>query len=504
MKKIRLLSLMMTLSLSFQVLSAPVQAAETTALPQTTEAVQGPVAMEEPIPTVAELTFGQVCVQQGCRTIEGMVPLAGSEPKLDSAMGVFLYEANTDTVVYAYNPDTALPPGNLAKIVTGIVALQYCDMDDQVTVAEGIKGRLPGGARTMSLTNNETLTVRDLMHGLILTDASDAAVALAEHISGSRQNFVPLMNEWVKSLGCTNTEFGTVHGVDGNLSYTTARDLAKIVREALKNEDFAEVFNAAKYTVPKTNVNDKERELKTMNYMRDTGVIEQFYDRRILGGMASYEATSKACLVTTSESQNMHFIAVVLGCNRTFMAEKSWQPTIYGNFEEMAELLKFGYNNYKVNRIVYDDICMSQFAVANGECNAAGIAKVNIDSVVPNTAQMKNLTTNYTLLGGNLSAPIQEGQKIATVELWYRNSCLAEAEIFAMGAVKKTDDTGVKIYSVGMEASSGGGGFWNVVGTVCVIGLGLAAAYLAFNSYMRTKIRARHRRRRMERRRSRG
>lgn len=508
MKKFRLLSLMMTLILAFQLLSVPARAAETTAPPQTTGAAQGPVAMEEPVPTVAELTFGQVCVQQGCRTIEGMVPLAGSEPKLNSAMGVFLYEVNTDTVLYAYNPDTKLPPGNLAKIVTGIVALQYCKMDDQVTVAEGIKGRLPGGAITMSLTNNESLTVRDLLHGLILTDASDAAVALAEHISGSRQNFVPLMNEWVKSIGCANTEFATVHGVDGSLSFTTARDMAKIVREALKNEDFAEVFSAAKYTVPKTNVNDKERTLKTMNYMRDDGVITQFYDRRILGGMASYEATSKACLVTTSESQNMHFIAVVLGCIRTFSEVNSWQPQIYGNFEEMAELLKFGYKNYKVNRIVYDDMCMSQFAVANGECNAAGIAKVNIDSVVPNTAQMKNLTTNYTLLGGksggNLSAPIQEGQKIATVELWYRNSCLAEAEIFAMGSVKKTDDTGVKIHSVAAKGAGGGGGIWNVVGTVCVIGLGLAAAYLAFNSYMRARNRARHRRRRAERRRSRG
>jgi len=511
MKKIRLLSLFMALLLSFQPVCAPAQAAQTTEAPQTTGTAtqpQGPVAMEEPVPTTAELSFGQVCVQNGCRTIEAMVPLAGTEPKLASAMAVFLYEANTDTVVYAFNPDTKLPPGNLAKLVTGIVALQFCDMDDQVTVAEGIKGRLPGGAITMNLTNNETLTVRDLLHGLILTDASDAAVALAEHISGSRQNFVPLMNEWVKSIGCTNTEFGTVHGVDGNASVTTARDVARIVREATKNEDFAEVFNAATYTVPATNVNKDARKLKTLNYMRDTGVIEQFYDKRILGGMASYEATSKACLVTTSESQNMHYIAVVLGCNRIFSTEKSWQPQTYGNFEEMAELLKFGYNNYKVNRIVYDDMCLSQFAVEGGECNAAGRAKVNIDSVVPNTAQMKNLTTNYTLLGSksgrNLSAPIQEGEKIATVELWYRNSCLAEAEVFAMGAVKRSDDTGVKIHSVAGSADAGGSGFWNVVGTVCVIGLGLAAGYLALNSYMRARSRARHRRRRVERRRSRG
>ena len=191
---------------------------------------------------------------------------------------------------------------------------------------------------------------------------------------------------------------------------------------------------------------------------------------------------------------------MVLGCKRQFK-ENGWQPSIYGNFEEMAELLKFGFNNYKVNRIVYDDIAMNQFTVANGESNAVGKANVNIDSVVPINAQMKNLTMNYNL-EGTLTAPIKAGQKLGTVELWYRNSCLAEAEVFAMGDVVPASNTGVVIHSTA-EMVSSGSKFWNVVGTIVVIALGLAAAYLGFNAYMRATRRARHRRRRQERRRTR-
>lgn len=502
MKKIRMMSWLLSVLLMAQSLVMPTGATAQNSEPSTaaTEPA-GPVAMVEPtVPEPTETPFGKVCVQKGCRTIEGMVPLGGSEPKLETAASVFLYEMNTDTVVYAYNPDMPLPPGNLAKLVTGIVTLNFCKMDDMVTVKEGIKGRLPISSLTIGLTNNEVISVRDLLHALILTDANDAAVVLAEHISGTRQGFVPLMNEWVKSIGCTNTEFATVHGVDGAASKTSARDMAKIVRAAIANEDFAEVFNAASYDIEPTNVNNKKRSLKSYNYMRDDGTITQFHQKRVTGGMASYETTSGACLVLTSQQNNMRYISVVMGCHRTFAAN-GWQPTNYGNFEEMSELLKFGYDNYKVNRIVYEGMTMSQFAVNNGESNAVGQARVNIDSVVPITAQMKNLTVNYDL-DGYLTAPIEKGKRIATVELWYRNSCLAEAEVFAVGDVKPADDTGVVIHSKAAQAAKSGAGIWGTLGTICVIALGLAGVYLGYNSYMRAKMRARRRRRRAERRRT--
>ena len=131
-----------------------------------------------------------------------------------------------------------------------------------------------------------------------------------------------------------------------------------------------------------------------------------------------------------------------------------------------------------------------------------GEAKVNVDSVVPEKAQMKNIQMNYTAVGGGLSAPIQKDQLIATLEVVYRNSVLSEVEVYAMCDVKPADKTGVVIHSVVKRSSGGGSGFLSVVGTICVIVLGAAIAYLAFNAYMRTRIRARRRKRRAQRRRN--
>ena len=501
MKKMKRLSLfLLCLTLLLQVLALPAGAEETTQA--TTEPEETGQTSVQASPQTSDASFGTVCIQNGCRTIEGMVPLGGSDRMLDTAQSAFLYEVNTDTVVYSYNPDLKVAPGSLTKIVAGFVAMQYCKLDEMVTVEAGIKGRIPVSALRIDLTSDEEISVRDLMYALLLKSANDAAVALAEHISGNRQGFVLLMNQWVKQIGCTDTEFATVHGVDGGTSVTTARDMARILREVSKNEEFMEIMGTAEYTIAATNTSD-ERRFRTTNYMIDNGTLQQFYDTRVKGGLQSTEDSSGACLAVISDYNNLKYVGVVMGCVRTYNSEKSWVVESYGNFEEMTALLKFGYNNYKVNRIVYDGMTLNQIKVAGGESNAVGLTQVNIDSVVPANAQMRNLTVNIKTSGGGLSAPIQAGEKIGTVEIWYRNSCMAEAEVFSMGNVKAASDTGVTIHSTALKGGSGGSGILSTIGTVCVIGLGLVAAYLAFNSFMRARRRAKNRRRRAERRRTR-
>ena len=198
----------------------------------------------------------------------------------------------------------------------------------------------------------------------------------------------------------------------------------------------------------------------------------------------------------------MSFIAVVLGAVRTF-AENGWMPLNYGNFNEVSELLNYGFNNFKVNRIVYEGMALSQFVVNGGESYVVGESMVDIDSVVPNSAQMNNLQMNYKIVDGGLRAPIQKNQLIATLEIQYRNSVMAEVEVFAVSGVKAMDDTGVTIRSTAVRSDSDESGILSVIGTISVIILGLAIAYLTFNAYMRSQMRARRRRRRAARRRNR-
>lgn len=499
MKKSKCLSLLLCLMMLLQCVALPVSATETTGSTQETEET---VAATQPA-----ATFGTVCIQKGCRTLEGMVPLGGSDQRLDTAQAAFLFEVNTGTVVYSYNPDLKLPAGSLAKIVCAMVAIESCDLDEVVTVVEGIKGYLPSTV-SMGLTSHEQVSVRDLLYGLLLESANDAAIALAVHIAGGRASYTTMMNQWLKKNGCTNTEFASVHGIDSGTSVTTARDMAKIVSVAMKNETFMEIFGAATYDVPATN-EAEERSLVTTNYFMDKSIIPDYYDTRVKGGIQSYEKNMGASIAVIAEeagdeedTSRMKFIGIILGATRV-VAENGWSVVIHGNFNEMADLLKYGFNNFKINRIVYDGMTFSQFSVSGGESYAVGQANVNIDSVVPINAYMSNLTMEYTVSGGGLSAPVAKDEMIATVAIKYRSCCLAEAEVFAVSAVKASSDTGVTIRSNAIRSDSDSSGFWSGVGTVCVIVLGLVGVYLAYNSYMRSRMRAKRRKRRAERKRSR-
>ena len=498
MKKMKWLSLILSALLLMQCVPVPAAAEAETVPVETEETVQTPMMQTEDLP------FGTVCIQKGCRTINGMAPLAGAEKKLETAQSVFLYETNSNTVVYAYNPDLKLHPGTLAKIVMALIVVENCGMDDLVTVTEGIQSYVPAGAskvQSVSLKSNEEIKVKDLLYSLLLVNANDAAVALAHHVSGTTGAFLELMNKRVKQMGCTNTEFGNVSGLYTAVSNSTARDMARIVMEAIKNENFKEIFGAKSYKIPDTNMVQGREEFKTQNYMIDDSTIQDFYDSRVTGGFASYYESYGASIVCTAEYKNMNYVAVILGATRTF-AENGWQPMNYGNFNEMSSLLEYAFNSFKINRIVYENMALSTFKVNGGECNAVGQATVNIDSVVPINAQMKNIQMNYKAVGGGLSAPIGKGDLIATLEVVYRTSVLAEVEVYAMSDVKPADKTGVTIRSTAVEGSKAPPSFLSALGTICVIVLGAAIAYMAFNAYMRTRIRARRRKRRSQRRRS--
>lgn len=391
-----------------------------------------------------------ISVAQGCRGVEGMCPVDGSEKRLDTAAAVFLYEMTTDTLVYAYNPDAKLPCGHLAKIVTAMVVLDRCQPEVTVTVAPGIKSRLPASSLTMDLTGDEELTVKDLLHGLLMVNASDAAVALAEHTAGSRDAFTSLMNQWARDAGCQSSSFASPHGIDGGTSVSSARDVAKLLLRALKEDRFAEIFGTAQYTVPPTN-KSAARSLQTLNYVLDNAIIPQFYDTSVSGGMASFEPNSGASLVEIKEHDGKQYLAVVLGCTRTF-EENGWQPKIYGNFEEMAVLLKYACDTFKTGRIVYEGMTCGQFPVENGDCEAVGTVRSNVDSAIPKNVHMRDLIINYRL--NRLTAPISQGQSLGTMEIWYQSSCLLETEIFSMGEVRPADSTGLIILSPQERAQS--------------------------------------------------
>lgn len=498
MKKINFISLLLCLLLIKDVALLPARAMglmET--IPQSTEA-----AVEETQPQSKKLSFGTVCIYNGCRTIEASVPLGTTERILPTAQAVMLFETTTNTMVYSYNPDLKLAPGSLAKIVCALVAIEQCDdLDEYVTVSSRNISRLPAGSLHVDLKEQEKVTMRDLLYALVLHNANDAAIAIAEHVSGNMQGFLVLMNDRVQQLGCTHTEFGNVHGLDNVVQYTTARDMTKIMIEAGKNETFREIFGTAKHTIPETNRSEK-RPLTTTNYMIDESIVPQFYTNRVKYGLAHYADASGASLVCVAEDtkKKMNYVAVVIGASRVFQKD-GWRVESYGNFNEMLDLLEYGFNNFKVNRLIYDGQSLNQFAVIGGESEAVGQPHIDVDTVLPIHCQLDNLEMRYSVIGGSLTAPIQRDEKISTVEVWYRNSCVTEVELYSMAEVKNADQTGVTIHSLDAKNKKSESGL-GLFGIICLCVLGSACGYIGFNVIRRKRAEARRRRRRASRRRS--
>lgn len=444
----------------------------------------------------SSLAFGSVSILNGCRTVDSYVPLGGAERRLDSALSAFAYERNTGTLIYSYNPDTRVYAGGMAKLVNALLVIEHCEMEDIVTVSSRNISRLPAGSKHVDLKEQEQLSVKDLLHCMIMKGANDAAIALAEHVAGNQEAFVTMMNQRVRQIGCSNTEFANVHGLDNKPSYTTARDMARLMLDATRNETFRNLIAETKYTVPETN-RSEARSFESEDYLVDSKNIQKFYDKRVSGGFQAVSPSTGASLVCTASERNMDVVFVVMGCTRQ-LYENGWQVKVYGNFEEMITLMKYVFNNFKANRILYNGQALKQFNVSGGDYNLVAAPKLDLDSVLPSDAHMNNLIMEYKDKG--LQAPIQKDDMVSTVEVWYRNTCLLEAELYAMEDVPLAANTGVQILG-GANRSNSESTLARYVLIFAAIILVPVGGYLVINSLLRARRRAMIRRRRAQKRR---
>ena len=500
MKKNRLLCLLLCLLMLLQVLVLPAYADETeeTSTEETVEETEPPTE-EKKYYDVQNVAADDIAVVNGCRTIEGMYPLGGSDRMLETAQAAFIYEKNTETVIYAYNPDLRLYPGVLTKMLAALVAIEYCNLEDVVSVKSYEFSTLPLGALNAELKEGEKLTMSDLLHLMILESANDAALAIAVHVAGGQQPFVELMNAKVQEIGCTNTYLVNCHGLDNSEQYTTARDMAKIVAACTENEAFCQIFSAKSYSIPETNKSEK-RDLKSMNYLTEQTIVPKFNYSDVTGGMPSYGSSSGASIACTAERNGMDLIFVVMGATRSYTDKGI--ATYYGNFEEVIDLLEYTYNGFRIYQMLYTGQSLKQFQVNGGEQDVIACPGICIDTVLPKGTKRFNLIEKYTLMNGGLNAPIAEGEQVATVQMWYGSSCLAELPLYAACDIRSADNTGLSITTASRDDSNIGD-FLAFLGVLCLIILVALVIYLGYNSFRRSLVRARRRRRRASRRRSR-
>lgn len=429
-----------------------------------------------------------------CHGLDATGTLLGSQKLLENAKAAFLYEATSDTVMYELNADEKMHPASLVKIMTAFMAVRRGELTDLVVVTEDAISSLPIDAVSSDLVPGEQISLKDLLYCLLVGSANDAAAVIAEHISGSQPAFVQQMNQYAKEIGCTGTQFTNAHGLHNADQYTTARDVVKILSAAMKNDVFRSIFTSVKYTVSATNKSE-ERSLGSNNSLMDTGSA-LYYDSRVIGGRTGVTEDGRRCIATAAESNGMLLLSVVMGAETTYQ-EDGYSAIRVGGYHETSALLNAGFNGNKSAQILFANQVLEQWDVVDGNNDVVLGSKVSVSVVLPDSVTSADLTLRYADV--ELRAPISAGQKVSTVQIWYGNMCVAEADLYAMNSVDLTN-------SVKIEKNvQSNNGLWitalwiilAVVGGVAVIIISVRSVgeVRSFLTKMRTKRYRRSRRR---------
>lgn len=272
-----------------------------------------------------DLFASQLCVTNENITLD--------EYQTDAKMhAAALFGVDQEEVFYSDKIHDRLYPASTTKILTLYLALKYGELTDLVTVSNEAAS-VPSDSSVAGLKEGETLTLEDLLYGLMLPSGNDSAVAIAEHISGNVDDFVSLMNEEANKLGATNSHFTNPHGYQDEDHYTTAYDLYLIFNQAILDSKFVEIVSAPSYTAKITEADGSEKEMtwKQSNLFVN-GTREVPENVTVIGGKTGTTDEAGACLVLLEkDSANSPYISIIMGAPS--------KPILYDNMSSLISTI---------------------------------------------------------------------------------------------------------------------------------------------------------------------
>ncbi len=312
-------------------------------------------------------------------------------------------EVNSKRILFEDNAYEQKCMASTTKILTAIVIIENCNLDDNVTIKKqttGIEGS------SIYLEEGEVLSVKDLLYGLMLRSGNDCAETLAVHCCGSISKFASLMNDTATKIGAINSNFVNPHGLHDENHYTTAYDLALISSYAIKNPVFKEIVSTKSIKIPFTTRN-YDRLLVNKNKM-----LNNF--EGATGIKTGFTKKAGRCLVTSCERNGLELVCVVLNC-----------PPM---FEESERLLTESFCNYRNYKLVESDNIID-FVQANGENFALHVKN---DIVLPLTEkEYEDINIQY-FYPNNTDYLLKSNQEIGFVKIFSQNNLLFEEKIYTI------------------------------------------------------------------------
>ena len=413
-----------------------------------------------------------------------------------------LIELKSNTIIYGKELDMKRYPASLTKIMTCMLAIEYGNMDDILTVSSTALDNLSEFGSSAGLVEGEQLTLENMLYCIMLWSANEGCNVIGEYVSGDVNSFVDLMNETAQALGMANTHFANTHGLHDENHYTTVRDLTILTRWAWSNETFRRFATATVHEVPPTNKSDV-RVLHTTNYLTATDVDSRYYYSLASGIKTGFTTPAGGCLVATATDGDAEYLSIVMGCELISNAEDM-------RFIETRRLYRHAFETYSFVQVLTNKTMLGQPEVKNadGRSNVVVHAKDDATVLLPMDYDPQDIIVKLRYQG-ELTAPLAEGQTVGTVSITYKGVELATSDLVTLTAVEarstiSNDKDNRNPDSSLPDGEEKSGKVGKVITIALLLIVGLIAAALAalwgINNY-RAKRRAEMRRLRQQRRR---
>lgn len=337
-----------------------------------------------------------------------------------AADGGIVMDADTGTILYGKNMNESYYPASITKILTALVILEHCDLNEMVTFSHTAVNTLEPGASIVGARIGDQMTVRDCLYALLLQSANEVANALAEHCSGSIEEFAQLMTSKAQSLGCLNSNFANPSGLNDDNHYTSAYDMALIAQAAFNNPTFVEIDSALYYDVKPGQLQQYPDGWRYYAHHRMLKKNDSNYYEGIIGGKTGYTSLAGNTLVTCAERDGMKLITVVLNGHQT-------------HYSDTKAMMDFGFKNFKSVAVADEDSTYQKVEqdLAIGGIFPGEVTKLSVDSdsvvTLPQDSDFSDVTSTlvYDL---DSSAP---DHAVARIDYLYGERIVGQAYLEA-------------------------------------------------------------------------
>ncbi len=366
----------------------------------------------------------------GLMTFPSVIGFADeTKPEIVSEAAILL-DFQSGKVLFEKNADEKTFPASTTKIMTAILAIENLDYATVLTATEEAINIERDGSN-MGILNGEQLTVEQLLYGLLVHSANDAANVLAEGVSQSITDFVALMNQKASDLGMKNTHFVNPHGYHNQEHYMSARDLATLSSYAMKNEKFAAIVSVPTYEIPPTEKYKEIRYLSSNNMLINPMKGRKYLYDAARGIKTGHTDDAGYCLASFAEQDGETYICVTM--------KSAIDENDNHSFKDTIALFDYAFENYDMKTIsnINDILATAPVKWAKGGKHAVLTTSSVLERLLPAGFNTNDLVTNISL-SEKIKAPVKVGDVLGSIEYQYEGESLGAIDLVAMEPVKRS------------------------------------------------------------------